>query len=140
MEAGKALVILCILCRSKPIQLLNAAPANQSTLAALRSTEHQKFGRALSFVVDITKTFHPNLSLQKYPHVSSHPPTETQYPSFTMVQLEEVEDQELDQAQPGPIDDTAYDSADFTDTGTSSQFLNPTPASRRSATIAQRTT
>jgi hypothetical protein len=34
-----------------------------------------------------------------------------------MVQLEEVEDQELDQAQPGPIDDTAYDSADFTDTG-----------------------
>ena len=34
-----------------------------------------------------------------------------------MVQLEEVEDQELDQAQPGPIDDTGYDSADFTDTG-----------------------
>ncbi|KAK3166776.1 hypothetical protein OEA41_009901 [Lepraria neglecta] len=33
-----------------------------------------------------------------------------------MVQLEEVEDQELDQVQPGPIDDTAYDSADFTDT------------------------
>ncbi|KAK0508028.1 hypothetical protein JMJ35_009917 [Cladonia borealis] len=33
-----------------------------------------------------------------------------------MVQLEEVEDQELDQAQPGPIDDTGYDSADFTDT------------------------
>ncbi|KAL2048306.1 hypothetical protein N7G274_000217 [Stereocaulon virgatum] len=33
-----------------------------------------------------------------------------------MVQLEEVEDQELDQAQPGPIDETAYDSADFTDT------------------------
>ncbi|KAL2052130.1 hypothetical protein ABVK25_007572 [Lepraria finkii] len=33
-----------------------------------------------------------------------------------MVQLEEVEDQELDQAQPGPIDDTTYDSADFTDT------------------------
>lgn len=36
-----------------------------------------------------------------------------------MVQLEEVEDQELDQAQPGPIDDTGYDSADFTDTGKS---------------------
>ena len=35
-----------------------------------------------------------------------------------MVQLEEVEDQELDQAQPGPIPDSAYDSADFTDTGT----------------------
>ena len=34
-----------------------------------------------------------------------------------MVQLEEVEDQELDQAQPGPIPDSAYDSADFTDTG-----------------------
>ena len=34
-----------------------------------------------------------------------------------MVKLEEVEDQELDQVQPGPIDDTAYDSADFTDTG-----------------------
>lgn len=33
-----------------------------------------------------------------------------------MVQLEEVEDQELDQAQPGPIPDSAYDSADFTDT------------------------
>ena len=41
-----------------------------------------------------------------------------------MVQLEEVEDQELDQAQPGPIDDTGYDSADFTDTG---KFLFPTP-------------
>jgi len=35
-----------------------------------------------------------------------------------MVQLEEVEDQELDQAQPGPIQDSAYDSADFEDTGT----------------------
>ena len=34
-----------------------------------------------------------------------------------MVQLEEVEDQELDAAQPGPIPDSAYDSADFTDTG-----------------------
>ncbi|KAL6721747.1 mitochondrial import receptor subunit Tom22 [Lecanora helva] len=33
-----------------------------------------------------------------------------------MVKLEEVEDQELDQAQPGPVDDSAYDSADFTDT------------------------
>ncbi|MCJ1460851.1 mitochondrial import receptor protein [Mycoblastus sanguinarius] len=33
-----------------------------------------------------------------------------------MVQLEEVEDPELDQAQPGPIPDSAYDSADFTDT------------------------
>ena len=39
-----------------------------------------------------------------------------------MVQLEEVEDQELDQAQPGPIDDTTYDSADFTDTGV---YMNP---------------
>ena len=36
-----------------------------------------------------------------------------------MVQLEEVEDQELDAAQPGPILDSAYDSADFTDTGLS---------------------
>ena len=35
-----------------------------------------------------------------------------------MVQLEEVADQELDQAQPGPIPDDAYDSADFEDTGT----------------------
>lgn len=34
-----------------------------------------------------------------------------------MVQLEEVEDPELDQAQPGPIDDDSYDSADFVDTG-----------------------
>ncbi|MCJ1274988.1 mitochondrial import receptor protein [Puttea exsequens] len=32
-----------------------------------------------------------------------------------MVQLEEVEDQDLDQAQTGPIDDT-YDSADYEDT------------------------
>lgn len=36
-----------------------------------------------------------------------------------MVQLEEVEDQELAQAQPGgPIRDEDYDSADFVDTGT----------------------
>ncbi len=35
-----------------------------------------------------------------------------------MVQLEEVEDAELDQAQPGPVGDD-YDSDDFVDTGTS---------------------
>ena len=34
-----------------------------------------------------------------------------------MVQLEEVEDQELSQAQPGPVKDEDYDSADFVDTG-----------------------
>lgn len=34
-----------------------------------------------------------------------------------MVQLEEVEDQELSQAQPGPMKDEDYDSADFLDTG-----------------------
>lgn len=33
-----------------------------------------------------------------------------------MVQLEEVEDAELDQAQPGPLGDD-YDSDDFVDTG-----------------------
>ena len=33
-----------------------------------------------------------------------------------MVQLEEVQDAELDQAQPGPIGDD-YDSDDFVDTG-----------------------
>ena len=36
-----------------------------------------------------------------------------------MVKLEEVEDQDLVQAQPGPIKDEDYDSADFVDTGTS---------------------
>ena len=35
-----------------------------------------------------------------------------------MVQLEEVEDPELTQAQPGPVQDEDYDSADFVDTGT----------------------
>ena len=39
-----------------------------------------------------------------------------------MVQLEEVEDAELDQAQPGPIGDD-YDSDDFVDTG-KHQFLH----------------
>lgn len=33
-----------------------------------------------------------------------------------MVQLEEVQDAELDQAQPGPVGDD-YDSDDFVDTG-----------------------
>ena len=33
-----------------------------------------------------------------------------------MVQLEEVEDAELDRAQPGPVGDD-YDSDDFVDTG-----------------------
>ena len=37
-----------------------------------------------------------------------------------MVQLEEVEDQDLHQAQPGPMKDEDYDSADFVDTGQSS--------------------
>lgn len=36
-----------------------------------------------------------------------------------MVQLEEVEDQDLSQEQPGPAKDEDYDSADFVDTGTS---------------------
>ena len=39
-----------------------------------------------------------------------------------MVQLEEVEDAELDQAQPGPVGDD-YDSDDFVDTGTSINLL-----------------
>lgn len=38
-----------------------------------------------------------------------------------MVQLEEVEDAELDRAQPGPVGDD-YDSDDFVDTGTSTLF------------------
>lgn len=41
-----------------------------------------------------------------------------------MVQLEEVEDQELDQAQPGPVNEDAYDSADYLDTGTRPQRLS----------------
>ena len=40
-----------------------------------------------------------------------------------MVQLEEVEDAELDQAQPGPVGDD-YDSDDFVDTGTYYQFIS----------------
>ena len=42
-----------------------------------------------------------------------------------MVQLEEVEDPELTQAQPGPVKDEDYDSADFVDTGIPS--LSPRP-------------
>lgn len=41
-----------------------------------------------------------------------------------MVQLEEVEDAELDQAQPGPVGDD-YDSDDFVDTGNVHPFINP---------------
>lgn len=40
-----------------------------------------------------------------------------------MVQLEEVEDQDLTQEQPGPVKDEDYDSADFVDTGISSAPL-----------------
>lgn len=40
-----------------------------------------------------------------------------------MVQLEEVEDQDLSQAQPGPAKDEDYDSADFVDTGAHCLFL-----------------
>ena len=39
-----------------------------------------------------------------------------------MVQLEEVEDAELDQAQPGPLGDD-YDSDDFVDTGRRCSYL-----------------
>ena len=39
-----------------------------------------------------------------------------------MVQLEEVEDAELDQAQPGPLGDD-YDSDDFVDTGKRRSYL-----------------
>ena len=43
-----------------------------------------------------------------------------------MVKLEEVEDEELDQAQPGPIADSE-DDADYVDTGTLSLTFFTTP-------------
>ncbi len=42
-----------------------------------------------------------------------------------MVHLEEVEDRELSQAQPGPVNDEDYDSADFVDTSTTPIHLVP---------------
>lgn len=45
-----------------------------------------------------------------------------------MVQLEEVQDAELDQAQPGPVGDD-YDSDDFVDTG----MPSPSPSSHSSS-------